>query len=200
MAQIDALNDALNELRSFLDSRLVTARAVLDHHAQSETWITARAPDAVAFPHSTEEVTRIAAICARHKVPIIPYGAGTSLEGHALAVKGGVTLNFREMTRVLSVHAQDRIAVVQPGLTREALNTHLRDSGLMFPVDPGANASIGGMASTRASGTTAVRYGTMRANVLALQVVLAGGRLIPSPRRFQRQVAGYHRSKTRSIA
>lgn len=185
------LIDALNELRSFLDSRLVTAQAVLDHHAQSESWITARAPDAVAFPHSTEEVARIASICARHKVPIIPYGIGTSLEGHALAVKGGVTLNFREMARVLAVRPEDRVAVVQPGITREALNLHLRDTGLMFPVDPGANASIGGMASTRASGTTAVRYGTMRGNVLALEVVLAGGRVIRTGTAAPKSSAGY---------
>lgn len=185
------LQDALNELRSFLDSRLVTARAVLDHHAQSETWITARAPDAVAFPHSTDEVARIAAVCARHKLPIIPYGMGTSLEGHALAVKGGVTLNFREMARVLAVRPEDRVAVVQPGITREALNLHLRDTGLMFPVDPGANASIGGMASTRASGTTAVRYGTMRGNVLALEVVLAGGRVIRTGTSAPKSSAGY---------
>jgi D-lactate dehydrogenase (cytochrome) len=185
------LIDALDELRSFMDSRLVTAQAVLDQHAQSETWITARAPDAVAFPHSTDEVARIAAVCARHQMPLIPYGAGTSLEGHALAVKGGITLNFREMARVLSVRPEDRVVVVQPGLTREALNTYLRDTGLMFPVDPGANASIGGMASTRASGTTAVRYGTMRANVLALEVVLAGGRVIRTGTAAPKSSAGY---------
>lgn len=176
---------------AFLGPRLTTARPVLDHHAQSETHVAARAPDAVAFPESTEEVARIAAVCARHGVPITGWGAGTSLEGHALAVKGGVTVDFARMSQVLAVFPEDMLAVVQPGIPREALNLALRDTGLFFPVDPGANASLGGMASTRASGTTAVRYGTMRDNVLGLEVVLAGGRVIRTGSSAPKSSTGY---------
>lgn len=186
-----ALADALNELGGLLGARLSTRVGDLAQHAQSETHIRARTPDAVVFPTSTEDVARIAAICARHSLPIVGWGAGTSLEGHALAVQGGVTVDFRDMAQVLAVYPEDMLCVVQPGLTREALNAHLRDTGLFFPVDPGANASLGGMAATRASGTTAVRYGTMRDNVLGLEVVLAGGRVIRTGTSAPKSSAGY---------
>lgn len=185
------IQPALDELRTLLDERLGTSDALRGQHAQSETWITAGRPDAVAFPRSTAEVSAIARICARHRVPMVGWGAGTSLEGHALAVKGGVTVDFAQMDQVLAVHPEDRLAIVQPGITREALNTALRATGLMFPVDPGANASLGGMAATRASGTTAVRYGTMRANVLALEVVLADGQVIRTGSAAPKTSAGY---------
>lgn len=186
-----ALPDALTNLSDFLGDRLSTAAQILAEHSQSETHILARAPDAVAFPKDSIEVARIAAICARHAVPIIGWGAGTSLEGHALAAQGGITVDFRLMHKLLAVYPEDMLAVVQPGITRERLNEELRDTGLFFPVDPGANATLGGMAATRASGTTAVRYGTMRDNVLGLEVVLAGGRVIRTGSSAPKSSAGY---------
>ncbi|MFN4154595.1 MAG: FAD-binding oxidoreductase [Paracoccaceae bacterium] len=176
---------------AFLGDRLSTAQAVLDHHGQSESHIRSRAPDAVVFPETTAEVAQLATICARHAVPMIGWGAGTSLEGHALAPQGGITVDFSRMAAVLQVYPEDMLAVVQPGITREALNTELRATGLFFPVDPGANASLGGMAMTRASGTTAVRYGTMRHNVLGLEVVLASGQIIRTGSAAPKSSAGY---------
>lgn len=181
----------LDDLAALLGARLSTSAADCTLHAQSESYIVAGTPEAVTYPKTTEEVSRIVALCARHAVPITAWGAGTSLEGHALPVNGGVTVDFRNMNRVLAVHPADMLCVVQPGLTREGLNTWLRDTGLFFPVDPGANASLGGMASTRASGTTAVRYGTMRANVLGLEVVLVGGEVIRTGSAAPKSSAGY---------
>lgn len=182
---------ALSDLSALLGPRLSTAPAILDQHAQSESLIRLGAPDAVVFPETTAEVSRIAQICHRHRVPMTGWGAGTSLEGHALPMQGGITVDFARMSSVLSVAAEDMTARVQPGLTREALNAHLRATGLFFPVDPGANASLGGMAMTRASGTTAVRYGTMRDNVLALEVVLADGQVIRTGSAAPKSSAGY---------
>lgn len=182
---------ALTDLRALLGDRLSLSRAVLDQHGQSETYVQSRAPDAVAFPQSTQEVAQISAICAAHAMPIIGWGAGTSLEGHALAIYGGLTVDFRLMARLLAVYPEDMLAVVQPGITREVLNEELRATGLFFPVDPGANASLGGMASTRASGTATVRYGSMRDNVLALEVVLAGGAVIRTGSSAPKSAAGY---------
>ena len=184
------IDAALSEL-AFLGDRLSRSRAVLDHHAQSETHIRTRPPEAVAFPETTDEVARIVAICTRHGVPLVGWGAGTSLEGHALAPYGGLTVDFARMNAVLAVYPEDMLAVVQPGITREALNEELRATGLFFPVDPGANASLGGMAMTRASGTTTVRYGTMRDNVLGLEVVLAGGQIIRTGSSAPKSSAGY---------
>ena len=182
---------ALTALRTLLGDRLSLAAPVRAAHAESETHISAGPPDAVAFPRTTAEVAALARICSGHGVPMVGWGAGTSLEGHALAIRGGVTVDFQHMDQVLAVHSEDLIAVVQPGITREKLNEELRATGLFFPVDPGANASLGGMTATRASGTTAVRYGTMRANVLGLEVVLADGRVIRTGSAAPKTAAGY---------
>lgn len=185
------LSAALADLRALLGDRLSTAAAVLAQHGQSESLVSAPPPDAVAFPRSTDEVAALVKICAAHGVPMIGWGAGSSLEGHALAPQGGVTVDFREMAAVLEVRAEDMLARVQPGILREALNAELRATGLFFPVDPGANASIGGMTATRASGTAAVRYGTMRDAVLGLEVVLADGRVIRTGSGAPKSSAGY---------
>ena len=182
---------ALSDLHALFGPRLSTAPAVLAEHGQSESLITAGLPDAVVFPCDTDEVAALARWSTRHLVPLIGWGAGTSLEGHALALSGGVVVDFRDMAAVLEVRAEDRLVRVQPGLAREALNHALRATGLMFPVDPGANASLGGMAATRASGTTAVRYGTMRDNVRGLVVVLADGTVIRTGSGAPKSSAGY---------
>lgn len=182
--------DLISDL-SFLGDRVSKSAAVLEAHAQSETYVIGGRPDLVVFPETTEEVSQIAAACHRHNTPMVGWGAGTSLEGHALALYGGVTVDFSRMDRVIEICPEDMCVRVQPGITREALNTELRASGLFFPVDPGANASIGGMAMTRASGTTAVRYGTMRHNVLGLTVVLADGQVIKTGTMAPKSSAGY---------
>jgi D-lactate dehydrogenase (cytochrome) len=184
-------DSALADLRALFCDRLSLAASVLAEHGQSESLVTAGLPDAVVFPQSTAEVADLAKWSTLHRVPLIGWGAGTSLEGHALAVAGGVVVDFREMAAVLELRAEDRLVRVQPGITREALNQELRTTGLMFSVDPGANASIGGMAATRASGTTAVRYGTMRDNVRGLEVVLADGRVIRTGTGAPKSAAGY---------
>jgi len=181
----------VHALAARFGNRLVTARAVREQHANTTTWIPNEPPDAVVFPQSTEDVQDIVRICAAHRLPVIPFGVGTSLEGHVNAPLGGVSIDFRDMNRVLAVHAEDLDCVVEPGITRKALNEHLRDSGLFFPIDPGADATLGGMAATRASGTNAVRYGTMKDNVLALEVVLANGELMRTARRAKKSAAGY---------
>jgi D-lactate dehydrogenase (cytochrome) len=182
---------ALTDLHALFGDRLSTTAAILAEHAQSESLVTAGLPDAVVFPRSTDEVAALARWSAAHRVPLIGWGAGTSLEGHALALAGGVVVDFRNMAAVLEVRPEDRLVRVQPGITREALNHELRTTGLMFPVDPGANASLGGMAATRASGTTAVRYGTMRDNVRGLTVVLADGTVIRTGTGAPKSSAGY---------
>jgi D-lactate dehydrogenase (cytochrome) len=185
------ISDAVTKLKQFLGDRLSTTKAVLEQHGQSETYFALTPPDAVAFPRNTQDVSDIVKICAEHDCPIVPWGVGTSLEGHALAIKGGVTISLTKMDQVVQVYQEDLLAVVQPGITREALNQELRATGLFFPVDPGANATIGGMTATRASGTTAVRYGTMKENVLALEVVLADGRIIRTGSRAKKSSSGY---------
>jgi D-lactate dehydrogenase (cytochrome) len=182
---------ALPELSALFGERLSTARPVREQHANTTTWVAGEPPDAVAFPRSAEEIREAVRICGRHRVPVIPFGTGTSFEGHVNAPHGGLCLSMREMNRVLAVHAEDFDCVVQPGVTRLQLNEHLRDVGLFFPVDPGADASLGGMASTRASGTTAVRYGTMKDNVIALKAVLPSGETITTSRRARKSSAGY---------
>ncbi len=192
-AQAKALNvDAtIAELRALFGDRVSTAHAVREQHGKDISYHEAHLPDAVVFAESTEEVQQIVQLCARHKTPIIPFGTGTSLEGHISAPNGGISLDVSRMNKILQVNEADLDVVVQPGVTRKQLNEYLRATGLFFPIDPGADASIGGMTSTRASGTNAVRYGTMRENVLSLQVVTPDGRIMQLGRRSRKSSAGY---------
>ncbi|MFP3798263.1 MULTISPECIES: FAD-binding oxidoreductase [Paraburkholderia] len=183
--------ELLDALRSAFGERVSTAEAVRAHHGRDESRFDPQLPDAVVFAQSTEDVQTIVKLCARHQVPIIPYGNGSSLEGHLLAVQGGVSIDLSQMNRVLSINAEDLTVTVEPGISRKQLNEALRDTGLFFPIDPGADASIGGMSATRASGTNAVRYGTMRENVLGLTAVLADGRVIKTGTRARKSSAGY---------
>jgi D-lactate dehydrogenase (cytochrome) len=186
-----AIATALRALAARFGNRLVTSQAVREQHGNTITWIENQPPDAVVYPQSTQDVQDIVRLCAAHRVPVIPFGAGTSLEGHVNAPFGGVSIDFRDVNQVLAVHAEDLDCVVQPGITRKALNEHLRDQGVFFPIDPGADASLGGMAATRCSGTNAVRYGTMKDNVLALKVVMANGEVMTTARRAKKSSAGY---------
>jgi D-lactate dehydrogenase (cytochrome) len=186
-----AVKDAVSDLLAKFGNRVVTSQAVREQHAHTTTWHANEPPDAVVFPQSAAEVQQIVGVCAIHRVPVIPFGTGTSLEGQVNAPLGGISVDFRDMNRILAVHAEDLDCVIEPGVTRKLLNEHLRDQGLFFPIDPGADASLGGMASTRASGTNAVRYGTMKDNVLALKAVLANGEIISTARRAKKSSAGY---------
>jgi len=178
-------------LKQQFGDRLQTGQAIRDQHGHTTTWIETQAPDAVVFAESTAEVADIVRVCAAHRVPVIPFGTGSSLEGHVNAPAGGVSVDLSRMNSILAVRAEDLDCVVQPGVTREDLNTYLRDQGLFFPIDPGANASLGGMAATSASGTNAVLYGTMKENVLALEAVMPDGRVIRTAQRARKSSAGY---------
>ncbi|MBU2980480.1 FAD-binding protein [Lentibacter algarum] len=187
----DTISLAISELKALLGDRLSTGQSVREIHGRDEAYSEPALPDAVAFPESTEEVSAIMKICSAHKIPVVPFGIGTSLEGHVIPIHGGISVDTSRMNKVLEIHESDLDAVVQPGVTRTQLNDDLRATGLMFTVDPGADATLGGMASTRASGTNTVRYGTMRENVLALEVVLPDGRVINTGSRARKSSAGY---------
>jgi D-lactate dehydrogenase (cytochrome) len=190
-ARQPAIEAALGELRAFLDDRVTAADAVREHHSHGESSHAPGLPDLVCFPRTTEEVSAIVKVSARHGLPVVPFGAGTSLEGNVHAMLGGISIDMRQMNRVLRVSAEDMDATVEAGISRIALQKAIENTGLTFFIDPGADATIGGMASTRASGTTAVRYGTMRENVLGLTVVLADGRVIHTGSRARKSSAGY---------
>jgi len=181
----------IEALRAVLGDRVSTSESVREHHSHGESWHAPGLPDAVVFPQSTEEVADIVKVCATHRRPIVPFGMGSSLEGHVNAIHGGVSIDLTRMTRVLRLSPEDLDITVEAGLTRLKLDAHLKNTGLMFPIDPGADATIGGMAATRASGTTAVRYGTMRDNVLGTTVVLADGRIIRTGGRARKSSSGY---------
>ncbi|MGH7108004.1 MAG: FAD-binding oxidoreductase, partial [Acetobacteraceae bacterium] len=186
-----ALANTLERLAARFGNRLVTSQAVREQHAHTTTWLAPQPPDAVVVAQQTADIQDVVRICAANRVPVIAFGTGTSLEGQVNAPAGGVCIDLRDMNRVLDVHAEDLDCVIEPGVTRKALNEYLRDQGLFFPIDPGADASLGGMASTRASGTNAVRYGTIRENVLALKVVRADGEIIKTGTRAKKSSAGY---------
>jgi D-lactate dehydrogenase (cytochrome) len=190
-ASAHATQSASRELKALLGSRANDSAAIREHHSHGESYHTPAAPDIVCFPHRTDEVAAIVKIAAAHRLSIIPFGAGTSLEGHVHAIQGGITIDLREMNTITRVSEEDLDATVEAGVTRLQLEKALANTGLMFSVDPGADATIGGMTSTRASGTTAVRYGTMRENVLGLTVVLADGRVIKTGTRARKSSAGY---------
>ena len=181
----------LGILKQQLGERFQTGQAIREQHAHTTTYIPTQAPDGVAFCETTEEVQSVVRACAEHRVPVIAFGVGTSLEGHVNAPGGGISVDLSRMNRILAVNAEDLDCRVEPGVTREQLNQHLRDTGLFFPIDPGANATLGGMAATRASGTNAVRYGTMRENVLSLIAVMADGEIVTTGRRAKKSSAGY---------
>lgn len=200
MALKDATEAARNDkgiasvieaLRERFGDRLQTGQSFREQHAHTTTYLPLQAPDAVVWPESTEEVSDIVKLCAAYRVPVIAFGTGSSLEGQINAPAGGISIDTSRMNRVVSVDADDLDCTVQPGVTREDLNTHLRDTGLFFPIDPGANASLGGMAATRASGTNAVRYGTMRDNVMSLTAVMADGSIVRTAQRARKTSAGY---------
>ena len=186
-----ALASTLQQLAARFGSRLITSQAVREQHAHTTTWLPPQPPDAVVMAQETVDIQDTVRISAKYGVPVIAFGTGTSLEGHVNAPAGGITIDLHDMNRVLEVHADDLDCVIEPGVTRKALNEHLRDQGMFFPIDPGADASLGGMASTRASGTNAVRYGTMRENVMNVTAVLANGEIVKTAQRARKSSAGY---------
>ena len=190
-ANLSSREVLIERLRSIFGERLTTSKSVLEQHGHGESWHPVQAPDAVCFPHSNEEIATIVKLCAESATPVIAFGTGTSLEGQVQAVNGGISIDLTQMNQILEVNNEDMDCRVQAGVTRRELNQYLHDSGLFFPIDPGANTSIGGMTATRASGTNAVRYGTMRENVLGLTVVTANGEIIKTGTRARKSAAGY---------
>jgi len=181
----------LAELKTVFGDRLSTSMAMREHHGRDESSYDPMLPDAVVFAHTSDEVASAVRLCNQYRFPVIAYGTGTSLEGHILALQGGLSVDLSQMNQVVAVNPEDLTVTVQAGVTRKQLNTEIKDTGLFFPIDPGADASIGGMAATRASGTNAVRYGTMRENVLSLTVVTAEGKIIRTGTRAKKSSAGY---------
>jgi D-lactate dehydrogenase (cytochrome) len=190
-SKISERETLIGQLRDLLGERISTSPSVLEQHGRGESWHPVQAPDAVCFAHSTEEVAAIVKLCAATATPVIAFGTGTSLEGQVQAVNGGICIDLSQMNQILEVNNEDMDCRVQAGVTRRELNQYLHDTGLFFPIDPGANTSIGGMTATRASGTNAVRYGTMRENVLGLTVVTANGDIIKTGTRARKSSAGY---------
>jgi D-lactate dehydrogenase (cytochrome) len=188
---VKALAAAVDSLQELLGGRLSSGTAIREHHSHDESWHSAQPPDAVCFAESTEEVSQILRICHKHRIPVVPFGTGTGLEGGTVAHKGGICVDTSRMNAIIQVNVEDLDCTVQAGVTRKQLDRYLHDSGLFFPIDPGADASLGGMAATRASGTNAVRYGTMRENVLSLQAVTADGSIVSTGRRARKSAAGY---------
>lgn len=186
-----SIENAKSKLAGMFGERFSTNKSILEVHGSDESYFPVILPDGVVFPEGKEEVSQIITVCKEENCPVIPWGVGTSLEGHSLAIQGGITIDFGQMNKIIEVNDEDLNVVIQPGITREELNEALRTTGLFFPIDPGANATLGGMASTRASGTTAVRYGTMKDNVLALEVVLADGEIIRTGTKAKKDSAGY---------
>ena len=189
------ITSAISELKKKFKNLVFTNKAEIDLHGQNETGLPVAPPDAVLYPQNTSQVSKIIEICNQHECPVTAYGIGSSLEGHHLAIRGGVSLDMSKMNKVLQINDEDMDVIVQPGITRKALNEALKSSGLFFSVDPGADASIGGMAATRASGTTTVKYGTMKENVIALEAVLADGRVIRTGTRARKSSSGYDLTK-----
>ncbi|MCG6856449.1 MAG: FAD-binding protein [Salaquimonas sp.] len=187
----EGIASAIAVLRQYFGEKLKTGQALREQHAHTTTYIPSQLPDAVVFAETQEDVRETVRICADHRVPIIPFGTGTSLEGGVNAPAGGISIDLNGMDHIVAVHAEDLDVTVQPGVTRQALNDHLRDTGLFFPIDPGANASLGGMAATRASGTNAVRYGTMRDNVVSLTAVMPDASVVRTGGRARKSSAGY---------
>lgn len=183
--------DVTLALQQMFGNRCVTSDAVRQQHAHTTTWLKPEPPDAVVFVESAAEVQQVVRLCAAHKMPVIPFGAGSSLEGHLNAPRGGVSIDLSGMKTIIAVHPEDLDCVVEPGVTRKELNEYLKSYGLFFPIDPGADASIGGMTATRASGTNAVRYGTMKDNVMAIEAVMPNGEIITTARRAKKTSAGY---------
>ncbi|KMO29211.1 lactate dehydrogenase [Methylobacterium variabile] len=187
----ETVEAVIRELTAQFGNRVVTSQAVREQHGSTLTWVANQPPDAVVYAESTADVQAVVRVCAAHRMPVIAFGTGTSLEGHVNAPYGGISIDMSAMNKVLAVHAEDLDCVVQPGVTRKAVNEHLRDQGLFFPIDPGADASLGGMAATRASGTNAVRYGTMKDNVLSLTAVMPNGDIVRTSPRARKTSAGY---------
>ena len=189
--QSETISRVIDILRQRLGEKISTGESIRQHHTHTTTSLPAQLPDAVVFAEVSEDIESVVEICAQYQIPVVPFGIGTSLEGQVNAANGGISVDVSKMNRIISVNTEDMDCVVEPGVTREQLNEYLRDTGLFFPIDPGANATIGGMTATRASGTNAVRYGTMRENVIAVEAVTASGKKIKTANRAKKSSAGY---------
>ena len=187
----ESIKLCVNKIKDEFGQQFSNSKSILEQHTHTMTIHESELPDGVVFVETKEDVQKVVKICNEYKCPIIPFGVGSSFEGHINAPYGGISIDMNNMNKIINVYQEDLLVVVQPGVTREQLNTHLRDTGLFFPIDPGANASIGGMTATRASGTNAVRYGTMKDNVIALEVVTPEGQIIKTANKARKSSAGY---------